>query len=208
MKTKLIFLIITTTLSSCQNNKKIDKQKNVAYYDTGEILGQGFLNDDSLKIGKWDYFKKDGSIDKTFEYLIINGKQYTNQNWTYGKSKNDTLKDISHYFKIQGFKEYNNINDTIHINIEYKPLLALNSQLILCTSNNINKDFDNINVVELDTVYGKNMKIDFVFIPQKKGKNTFRGFLKEFYHIEPTKEDDIDYKERVVYFDKEYFVTN
>lgn len=98
------------------------------------------------------------------------------------------------------------MGDTISINIDYKPLLAINSDLILCISENINKDFSNIEDVVLDTITGKNMNIEFDLIYDKEGTKNLRGFLLEYYFRDPTINDSIIHKKRKVYFDKKIII--
>ena len=54
-----------------------DTIREINYYKNGSVSSKGSSVNDN-KIKKWYYYRDDGSINKVFEYLIVNGKQTSN----------------------------------------------------------------------------------------------------------------------------------
>ncbi|MEN8125065.1 MAG: hypothetical protein ABFR32_08025 [Bacteroidota bacterium] len=180
---------------------EISNSKNI-------IIAKGIVYKDTLKIGKWDLFDDKGIIDKTIEYMLIQGKQYSNQVWYYNDSKEDTIYDVSNYFKFSGLKKKYNKGDTAFIEVQYKPIFTSYSELILVTGEGIEKNFSNIDEVRMDTIDAENMKFDLNIILDKHGNENIRGYLKEFYIGRKTENDPIEYHTGILYFDKSIFVNN
>lgn len=167
-----------------------------------QLSSEGLIID-SIKSGDWKYYKN-GKLDQIFEYTKIKGKQYSNQGWVFGNN-GKIIKNKGNYynFKIEGKLVKDKKSKIV---IDYKPLISLNSSLIFLLGKNINSDFSNINSVKLDTVYGSNNRIEFNFTSEDTGKINFRGIIKEYVNLNPKLNDSIDYKERVVYLNRELYV--
>lgn len=212
---KIRFIILLLIICGCKKDIEKLQDQDVSndsipvsiYYNNGKFQSKGYTNKSNLKIGKWDYFHEDGTIDKTVEYIIIKGKEYANQGWYYNKSKKDTSNAYGNFYKFVDLKQEYGVGDTVDIKIRYRRLLALSNNIMFCTSEDINADFSNIDNVKLDTIYGEDMKIQFGIILSKlPGKKNIRGFILEWYDREATKEDSITHKDRKVYVDKTFDV--
>ncbi len=194
--------VLTDSSLYFQNNKiwkvdyhfKNDTILSKILFDNSKTREEGRYHN-GMKIGKWKYYTKNGSIDKIFEYINLNGKQFTNQGW-YFDEKGDTIKDFGNYFSFEISPATVKINEIMKIKFKYKPILALNSNVIACMSFKIKEDFSNLNTVHLDTTYFERTTSGYQeIIFSKKGKQHIRGFIKEFY------ETDEKFVEKKMYID-------
>lgn len=170
-------------------------------YEKGEIFNEGQISN-SLKTGKWKYYK-DKKIDKVLQYKNINDIQYLNQGWYFDKL-GDTIEESGNNYKFNYSGTQKKKLTEVDISITYNPLIAINSDVILLFSNQLDEKFSNIDKVTLDTVVFANNKVDFKI--GIKGNVNFRGLIKEYANIVP--KDSIVYKERFVYLDEIISVNN
>ena len=182
-------------------NKSSEENYYLKNYEKGEIFNEGQISN-SLKIGKWKYYK-DKKIDKILQYKNINDLQYLNQGWYFDKL-GDTIEEYGTNYKFNYSGELKKNLIEVDISIVYNPLIAINSDVILLFSNQLDEKFSNIDKVVFDTVVFKKNKANFKL--GIKGNVNFRGFIKEYANIVP--KDSIVYKERFVYLDEEISVNN
>jgi antitoxin component YwqK of YwqJK toxin-antitoxin module len=167
------------------------------YYPAFIVKEEGKLKG-SIKVGKWKYNRKDGSLDKVFEYVNLQGKQYTNQGWHFDE-KGDTIKEFGNFFSYKFSDEIIYKNKPFKIYFKYKPILALNPNIIMCLSPKINENFSNLAEVSLDTLYFENAVKGYQeIIFSNSGKKILRGFIKEYYTLSGKTNES---KERYMYFD-------
>lgn len=147
------------------------------YYENGQIshVGEFFNNQ---KIGKWTYYKKNGNLERIFEYKTINGKQYTNQGW-YFDAKGDTIKQYGSYFYLKPIPKSIKLTETVDLNFKYKPLLAVNADVVMYTSTKINADFSNLDTVHLNKVEFFENEATIKMSFKSKGKKNMRGYIEE-----------------------------
>ncbi len=178
----------------------------VKIYSNKRLIEEG-LSYKGLKVKKWRYYSPDGKIEKVFEYLNVKGKQYTNQGWHFDR-KGDTIKQYGNYFDLKINSGIIDINDPLIIDFKYKPILALNSNVIVCISTKINDDFSNINEIQLDTIWVhdndlKGLKLYF----SESGQKNLRGFVKEYCQKKFNAKDE-GLTERYLYFNIPITVTH
>lgn len=177
-----------------------DTIESIFYYSDMVVKEKGKYIKNN-KIGKWKYFRRDGTLDKVFEYINLKGEQYTNQGW-YFDTNGDTLKEFGNFYTIKLSSNVTKINNPILLDFTYKPLLAINPDVIICFSTKLEHDFSNLNKVKLDTIFLQNTSLEnFKLIFKSRGKRNLRGFVKESYDRKPTPDDTIAHGERVLYFD-------
>ncbi len=152
------------------------------------------------KRGKWKYYYQNGKIKQIFEYIDLCGEQYTNQGWDYDK-KGELIQKKGNHYSLSIQKKKIKVNETIDFEIKYNPILFLNSNSIICTSQDIDKSFCNLRKIKLDTLYSTNHNFVIRLSYSTKGNKNFRGFIKEFYHKNSDHKDSTIYGERFVYFD-------
>lgn len=198
---------IDSSIYFYENNKIIKKvdlylskdtiiQKN--FYKNGNIESVGKLYKNS-KIGNWIYNREDGSLEKEFEFMTIKGEQYTNQG-RYFDVKSNLLNDLGNFYDLSLSSTNIKLKDTVFLNLKYKPLLALNSNSYLCLSSKIDKDFGNIDQVQLDTIYfEKNLISNYRLLFRTRGVKNIRGFINEYYDKKPDLNDSIIRGDRRLY---------
>ncbi|MBA3986404.1 MAG: hypothetical protein H0X63_07510 [Flavobacteriales bacterium] len=156
------------------------------FYNNGNLFLRGQLDKGNQRIGKWNYYTKDGKLSETREYYVIDKRPYLNQNiyfskddeyWTTIKDDNFNVYDQKEFYgdtlyhNISYFAEFDLGKDTININepwravcYYYTPVFKdKNSEAIVVmgrTEHNYNKDFSNIQEIKTDTFYSlqKNVK--------------------------------------------------
>ena len=152
-----------------------DKNYVVNYNKNGCIESKGILRE-GKKIGWWLIYENSKVVNKC-EYIVINNKEYLNQNITYD-SKNKIINDKSDFFSFK-------IPDTIDIgqtkvNIFYNKLFDDNSDLFICVGYDINEDFDNLKTSKIDSFYSKDYRKGWFGLRfDTPGKKTIRGFIYE-----------------------------
>ncbi len=179
----------------------LSKVKQVEYFLDGTLKKEGYVNDEILKIGKWNFYNKKGELDFIREYKIIDGKHHLNQAWKIN-NLGDTLYNGSKYFDIQL------LSDTIS---QGKAILGAaflrselfkdkKSEIIVCVPNeksiNFNEEFSNFSIVRLDTFYNlqhdiinqknfeghsKPYSVAFGKKIRTNGRKKLRGFIEEYY---------------------------
>ncbi len=154
------------------------------------------------QIDKWKYYKKNGKLDKVIEYINLCGKQHTNQGW-YFDNKGDTIKKYGNYFEIKFLPKNFKKKEVVCLQMIYKPIIYLNSDVMLCfdTENKVSEDFCNIHKVKLAKIYKTSNVLKTYVIFEKSGQKNIRGYIKEFFNKEPTEQDSITSGERYLYFD-------
>lgn len=151
----------------------------VKFYNNGNLFLRGQFDKDNQRIGKWDYYTRDGKLSETREYYIIKKHSYLNQNiyfskddeyWTTIKDDNFNVYDQKEFYgdtlnySKSYYAEFDLGKDTINVNepwravcYYYTPVFNDKySQAIVVmgrTDHNFNKDFSNIKEVKTDTFY-------------------------------------------------------
>lgn len=196
--------------SSTYYDQKKQKIK-IIYHLTDKILYAKLFKNNILdsegkyysnqKRGKWKYYKKNGSLDKIFEYIDLCGKQYTNQSW-YFNEKGESIKKFGYgnHYALTMQKNNYKVNEVISLKLKYKPLLFKNSNSIICLSPYIDKSFCNINKIKLDTVFSNDHNFNVLLQFSNKGNVNLRGFIKEFYNSSDPKDTFVS-AEIFIYFD-------
>ncbi len=208
---------LKTDSSAYYNTKEeivlIDRylQNNIIYqkeFNNNTLVSEGKFSYSSSRqlyinqVGKWKYYKKNGKLDKVIEYVNLCGKQYTNQGW-YFDDKGDTLKEYGNYFEIKFLPKNIKKNDTVCLQMMYKPIIYLNSEVMLCfdTENNVSKDFCNIDKVKLAKFYKTSDVLKTYVRFESSGQKNIRGYIKEYFNKESSAQDSTTSGERYLYFD-------
>ncbi|NAS12672.1 toxin-antitoxin system YwqK family antitoxin [Poritiphilus flavus] len=187
------------------------------YHSNGNLRKIGKLYLDSLKIGKWKFYERDGNLKDIREYLLIDGKSYLNQRWIFNVD-GDTIG--GNYFELK-------MKDTIaqgqgnrfHFFLK-EPLFSYKSEsyvLMPKEGQKVEKDFSNQYSIEWDTINSigtkyrfneelrvRNHDIILDAFAKEKGKMNLRGIIVE-KHLEGVG-DSIDFKTRNIYFNIPYVV--
>lgn len=166
IKTIIIILFSLFIFNSCQKGN----DNNVVEISTNEQQLKG--------IKMYNFYRNDGSLEKTLEYINLCGKQYLNQGFYFNKSK-DTLFDKSNFYELNVEKHTLNINETSKITIKYEPLLKNSVSGLLLSKDNIDIDFCNLKNSKLDTIFFVDNKIEFYQSFKNKGKKILGGFILE-----------------------------
>ena len=176
-----------------------DSIRTKFFHEKGKLSSTGLFYKNQ-KIGKWNYFNKNGKLEKVFEYKNIEGEQYTNQSW-YFNIKGETIKNLGNYYILKPIPKSLQSNEALLLDFEYKPLLASNSEATIYMSSKINNDFSNLESVTLDAfpLYSHKAIIEMSF--KSKGRKNLRGFIKE--SISKT---DKSAKSKNTYFDMSIIV--
>ncbi|MCB9427132.1 MAG: hypothetical protein H6584_08950 [Flavobacteriales bacterium] len=195
------------------------------YNENGEIISEGNIIEDTIRVGKWRFYKKQRPTD-IVEYFRINGGNYVNQRWKLD-AKGDT---VGGPFFVYKFKEKFKKNEKFRVAFELEaPLLSANSDLFVCYTNDkkLKDDFSNENEIKFDTVENlavrfskrnqhqdKNRVVIFdLVMPNYSCSNNLKGFLLEkisksklntkSFEINP---NDYDYVTHKIYFNFPYQV--
>lgn len=170
-------------------------------YENDNITSEGHLFK-SKKTGKWKFYK-DKKLYKVMQYVNINGMQYLNQGWFFDKL-GDTLREYGNNYKFDYLVTEENDQNVIDMTLNYNPLIAENSTVILLYNENLKKNFLNKDNIFFDTIFFHKNKAKFKYVIRGKRKTkvdfNFRAIIKEYAHIVP--KDSISYKERFVYLDE------
>jgi antitoxin component YwqK of YwqJK toxin-antitoxin module len=200
-----------------------DSIRQVYFYKSGIKKKEGYINEDGIAIGKWQFYDDKQSLAYVKEFKKVNGKEYLNQVWSVNENK-DTLYYKSHFFNLYTSR------DTLLLNEPFKAIIRVDIPLfkeekssvyVLMPKGkkNFNKDFSNERKIELDTFYSlskdlKNQKwfkdekekYPFIVAFGKKdlnlGKNVVRGIIVEHYF---NKRDSSEFAHRS-YFEKDVYV--
>lgn len=183
------------------------------FFENGKLMREGNLLRDNFRIGKWYIYTKENYKSEIIEYLNIKGKSYANQIWKLN-SKGDTITGGVHYELI--------IKDTVDYNEPFKLHLFLKQRLLMDSESSVyipsdgnvsNEDFSNEDKIKwkkIDNVskWHKDFpdrKHDVIFSlwPEKKGRDTLRGFIVENEIIKGNSYDSIT---RITYFNIPFFV--
>ena len=160
------------------------------FFMNGNIESKGKIYKTN-KIGKWVYNREDGSIEKEFEFMSINGEQYTNQG-RYFNIEGKLLHELGNFYDLNLTSTNIKLKDTVFLSLKYKPLLALNSKSYLCISSKIDSDFGNLNDVKLDTIHFENNIIsNYRLLFGTSGIKNIRGFINEYYEKKTNLNDSI-----------------
>lgn len=182
------------------------------YFDTnGEIESYGMMTIDSMRVGKW--FKiLDRGYEDSYEYLIIDGKEYLNQQWRTNENKDTVSGNFVHIF---------NLNDTLIIDSTYvfkfylrAPFFSYDSEIRLIYSEEFNMNFKNVETANKDTIYNlkrtkplfggdslpANHMLEFELNFRQLGDTNFRAIIEEIDY--GTNENKI----RAIYIDKNIYV--
>ncbi|WP_062053848.1 toxin-antitoxin system YwqK family antitoxin [Aquimarina longa] len=176
-----------------------------SFNSSGKIVKKGKYYNDSIKIGKWKNYDKNGNLDYIREYKIINDKSYTNQLW-YLLPSGDTINNgTSMKYKVSSKRIKH--GDSIRFFFQSDVPTYINSDFLVTlpkeyTKHNFNSDFSNIpnDTIKNSAIkhiyslkYTNNylfdkQKIDstkhyktvvFYIVPKTKGRDTIRGLFSE-----------------------------
>ncbi len=149
--------------------------------------------------GKWKFYKNNGRIDKVIEYINLCGKQYVNQGW-YFNNNGDTINNRSNYFKLIKKNGKWKINKKYELRFIYQRILSNDSELLLCLSPDVNKNYCNVNQVKFDSAYSNTNNLVAKIGFASSGEKNLKGFIKEFYNKKSGKSES-KYTERIIFFD-------
>lgn len=187
------------------------------YFETGRIKSEGYLFNDTLRIGKWFFYSTEGYKSEIIEYLNINSTSYSNQGWKLNR-KGDTIAG-GNYYKLLHFPDTLIYKQNGRVHFQLVQGLLEGEAFICLPKDGISSrsDFSNEYEIEWDTIYNisrefkknvkyKNTKKDIIFNlnSDQEGKNSLRGYLLELLDIKKT--DTLDYVTRKIYFDIPYYV--
>ena len=184
MKKIFCIIVIVSIIVSCE--KKV-KSINISS-----------LSEKQNGITKFNFYKKNGKLEKTLEYIDICGNKYLNQGW-YFNDYEDTLSNKGNYFKIYVEKKILRPTETSKITILYKPLRQ-NTICGILISKNISIDYCNLTDVKLDTIYFINNKLEFYQGFKSKGKTNIGGYILEISDRSIRVDNHKEFDERKVYF--------
>lgn len=150
----------------------------VYYYKNGNAFKTGLRNKNGVNIKKWNFYRRDGRLSETREFLIIKGEQELNQNWYYNE-KGDTVAFANKKFNNYEQKEF--LKDTLNSRMSNYAIFNYSDEpplsekvtianplkasvlvqgiydkseimvLLAKENNNFNKNFSNISEVKFDT---------------------------------------------------------
>ena len=204
-----------------------DKSNLLLYGKVNDLFAQGILDNDSTKIGKWKYYE-DGNLAMVKEYIKLDDKPYLNQAWVFNKV-GDTIPSESKYYRLALNKDTVSVGEMVKgvIFLEAGLFKEKDSHIIVCIESDdesdTNTNFGTIDQAECDTFYNLSIDVEnqkwFPDIDFKKtavfgknykttGKKRIKGYLVEYYEIEPTGNDSLVKKENFTYFQKEIYVTD
>jgi len=174
--------------SSCffKNGKieKVDYYKNndtlfsVRFYPNLKKKEEGYFYNKN-KIGKWLYYNYNGKLEKGFEYIILNGQQYTNQGW-YIDNNNDTILAKSNFYRVSVEKKNLKLLEPTKIKIFYKPLSKnAVSGFLLSKEKSMKDDYSNLDEHKLDTIYFVDNKLEFSIGFKDEGNKNIGGYILE-----------------------------
>ena len=215
------------------------------FYDNGVLFKKGKQYEENQKFGIWELYDRNSHLREIREWFVIKGKSQINRAWFLSKN-GDTLawRKENNIFRQKEFENdtlgfrstnYNTFHfltkDTINISDYYfafancgsPKLRDYNSKvkIIVDNTNSVNKDFSNLNSVELDTFYYARIdtihKSDFnnydldkvvAFSGKYKttGHKTIRGYLIEYTDEYPIENGEKAKAETKTYFEKNIYV--
>lgn len=208
-----------------KENKKLIKY----FYEDGTIETKGTLSEDSIPIGKWQYYDKLGDLTEIKEFLKIEKQPFLNQNWTLD-SKGGINKKRSNYFEVIMEKDTILLSEPIKVKVDLiAPFFKENNSSIMVIvakdySIDFNDDFSNANEVIMDTTFNLNIEKDmrkalglesdfrrtsiFGKYFNDIGLQKLRGIIVEYYYTENTVPDSLgnNYYEKVQYFELPVYV--
>ena len=160
-----------------------------------KITIQGVRKEGNLK---YNFYKKNGKLNKTLEFINLCGKKYLNQGWYFNNSS-DTIYEKSNFYKIIVEKNILKTNETSKITIYYNPLLKNTVSGLLISNQNVDLDYCNLNAAKLDTIYFVDNKLQFYQSFKNKGKVRIGGYILEISKILKNNDNRNEYDERKVY---------
>ena len=163
---KSVFLFILFVTISCQK----EKRSAVVEISTNEQKMKG--------IKMYNFYRDDGSLEKTLEYINLCGEEYLNQGIYYDTNK-DTVFEKSNFYQLNVNKNILKISDSSKIRIKYKPLLKNSISGLLLSRDNVDWDYCNLNGSKLDTLFFVDNEIEFYQTFKNKGKKTVGGYILE-----------------------------
>ena len=193
---------------------KVVYQKN--YFFKGGLKSEGEVLNDSLKIGKWDFYSQNGYKSEIAEFINLKNKSFLNQKWMINE-QGDTI-DGGNYYKLK-MKDTVDLGKSfrVHFYLE-KPVISYSSQLfvLLPKENSLKENFSNEDQIKWDTIENisqrfrnrktyqdRNHDVIFDLESDKAGIKRLRGVLLEKSTIE---KDSFDFVTRKMYFDIPYYV--
>ncbi len=188
----------------------------ITYNSKGRMISEGYINKDSIKLGKWYLYKDDTT--EVFEFKEIRGDQYLNQSWV-KNSNGDTIS--GNYFHLKKTKDSVKVNDIVTFKFYLEGfILSPNSELIFLypkDDKNFDENFSNEFILKKDTIRSLKytdvnynleqlplnhmLMVNFQF--ESSGRKKIRGILTEINKIQ---EDSFKLEERKIYFDQYIYV--
>lgn len=162
MNKTFFLLILSLFLFACNTEKKqptkeVSKEKE-EYYSNGSLKSKGLTRKDGKPIGLWEYYDEQGNIERIAEYIEVQNKSFLNQDWVIN-NEGDTINSKSCYYNLLLEKDTISLNEPIKAKIDmtapfFKGKYSETYVIIPKDySVNFNKDFSNIEQVDLDTIY-------------------------------------------------------
>lgn len=158
-----------------------------------------------IKIGWEVIYNKQGKLSDSIEYINLNNSSYLNQRIKINREDKINL-DSSFFYNIKISKILN--TEFYQLNVSYIPLNK-KAQVFMVLSNDLNKDFSNLNKVQFDTLFMDNNKL--ITNKLKKESRKLVGYFYEYHPIVSEFKKDsvkVTIKEKEVYFNKTFFVTD
>lgn len=215
------------------------------YYDNGNILKKGKKTKDGKKFGVWNLYDKNEDLREIREWFLIEDTVRINRAW-FLNSEGDTLawRKEDRIFDQKEFEndtlsfrnsQYNFVKfitpDTIAVSQYYYGYATVGSPLlrdfdweVLVVVNKpneeINRDFSNLNEVELDTFFNVSrdatLKVKSDYDPKHiaafsqkfstPGEKTIRGYVLEYTDEYLLPGGERTRADRKIYFEKQIYV--
>jgi hypothetical protein len=224
----IIILILGVTISCDRKNNEVVSNRHF-FYSNGILKSEGKNYSENEPIGIWNYYDSTGTLERIVDYRLINGKTYLNQDW-YVSKLGDTIANRGSNFNIIFDKDTISIREPIkaYVNLETPLFKNDNSSIFIVIpkdySININEDFSNLEMVNLDTIYNLSLENEmrkasaltgdltktafFGRYFDSVGNQKFRGIIVEYFYKDSIMGDStkLNYFENKKYFEKDVFV--
>lgn len=208
---------------------KEDKKLVRYFYENGTIEAKGIFIEDSIPLGEWRYYDKQGNLTEIKDFLIIENRPILNQNWVLDL-RGDTIKDKSNYFELIMEKDTIFLSEPIKAKVDLiAPFFKDKNSSIMVViakdySIDFNDDFSNKNEVKKDTTFNLNLEKDmrgalglesdfrrtciFGKYFNDIGSHKLRGIIVEYYYTENAIPDSLgnNYYEKMQYFELPVYV--
>lgn len=176
--------------------KGIENGYSYSYFPTGEICAVVMISN-GKKIGNGYYYDKSGKIEWINHYVMWDTVSWLNEVYCFNTS-GDTIKEKSNYFKFNCTKDTINIDEDFEFELNLEAPHFKNSKMQVYITD-YDKLFEKNNTSEYLIFECDGYKFNYKVKPKNKNNNILKGIIREI--------DTLNNLERVLLFQKEYFVT-